>query len=171
MMAKTKKHIDKGADFDAVLPAPPVLTPSQLEINNAEQSKLAEDFNVRFAPDSRAFDRPNAVIKEIQVLLDDNYPLDIFQQSHYRIALETVGRFNEAAEYGNREENLAIWSALTQSTSACKCPDFETVVLEGRKTTRVKYSRFFVKRQIFSVIDGTTKDLVLCNQCKEMFVR
>jgi len=171
MMAKTKKHIDKGADFDAVLPAPPTLTPSQLEINNAERAKLAENFTARFAPDSRAFDRANAVIKETKVLLDDNYPLDIFQRAHYQTALETVGRYDEAALYGNKEENLAIWSALNQTIPACKCPDFETVVLEGQQSKKVKYTRFFVKRSIFSVIDGTTKDLVLCNQCKEMFVR
>lgn len=162
---------DLGETYDDKLPRIPFLTDDAQSIIDKEQRKLAEKKALDLSAEGTEFNRANAIIAETKLLLaDPNYKLNIFQTSAYIDALKTVGRYDEAAKYGD-EESTEIWNLIWSDKDDCGCSDIQTVILENGKVKPVSYSRKFTRRLIFSQRRKEWVGLIVCSGCGDISVK
>lgn len=140
---------------DDTFPQPPQI---DLQKSDKEQAVL----RLKYARGQR-FERPNAIISEMQGIPKED--LSPRQISMYGAALAEVGKFQDAYTLTKDKSYKQIWDGLNTTPKPCRCKDWESVELIDGVVTPVKFSRMFIKKEIWNPLTGDVAFIHQCNKC------
>lgn len=157
---------DGGKERDDHLPSIPFPTPEQLKEIDIEQARRARLLSIASNDNQRTFARAMAEVESYRQYTE--LPKSAIEP--YAQALAIIGHYDDAYKLTKDKLYKDIAKALTTKGRMCKCKDTITFEMVDSKPVEKTYSRMFVKRKVFSTIDGKWHDLMACNICSKVTV-